>query len=81
MPQDIETEAQAFAQRYAALFSSPSCSSSDGVAQIADEVGKHYRPGVTFFTNGVISRFTVSSLSVGVQAGLTRRRANRNLRA
>ncbi|TKA64491.1 hypothetical protein B0A55_10727 [Friedmanniomyces simplex] len=60
MSQSIQAKAEAFATSYAALFSSPACSSPDGVAQIANEVGKRYRPGITFFTNGQITRFEVS---------------------
>ncbi|KAK0260524.1 hypothetical protein LTR01_002488 [Friedmanniomyces endolithicus] len=56
MSQNIQAEAEVFAISYATLFSSPACSSSDGVAQIANEVGKRYRPGITFFTNGHITQ-------------------------
>ena len=55
----IEAEAEAFAKSYAAFFSSPAASSSEQVAELAKEIGKHYRPGMTMFTNGQISRFEV----------------------
>ncbi|KAK5685192.1 hypothetical protein LTS10_003269 [Elasticomyces elasticus] len=57
MAPNIQTEAEAFAKSYATLFSSPACSTSDGVAGIAEDVGRRYRPGVTMFTNGRITRF------------------------
>ena len=60
MSQSIQAEAETFAKSYATLFSSPACSSSEDVAHIANEVGKRYRPGITFFTNGQITRFEVS---------------------
>ncbi|KAK4548670.1 hypothetical protein LTR36_009581 [Oleoguttula mirabilis] len=55
----VKAEAEAFAKVYAALFSSPACSSAEHVAEVASSIGKHYRPGITFFTNGGISRFDV----------------------
>ncbi|KAK0361640.1 hypothetical protein LTR91_018987 [Friedmanniomyces endolithicus] len=57
MSQSIQAEAETFAKSYVTLFSSPACSSSEDVAHIANEVGKRYRPGITFFTNGQITRF------------------------
>ncbi|KAK1815798.1 hypothetical protein LTR12_009782 [Friedmanniomyces endolithicus] len=57
MSQSIQAEAETFAKSYATLFSSPACSSLEDVAHIANKVGKRYRPGMTFFTNGQITRF------------------------
>ncbi|EMD00643.1 hypothetical protein BAUCODRAFT_20705 [Baudoinia panamericana UAMH 10762] len=51
MADDFRAEVTVFAQEYASLFSSPLCSSAEGVAGIAGQVGKRYVPGVTFFTN------------------------------
>ncbi|CAJ2503253.1 Uu.00g106470.m01.CDS01 [Anthostomella pinea] len=73
MAQSIQSEADAFIKRYAALFSSPCCSSPDEAGQLADEVGKHYRPGVTFFTNGEISRFESQSESARFVEGEMRK--------
>ncbi|KAK3111422.1 hypothetical protein LTR53_013357 [Teratosphaeriaceae sp. CCFEE 6253] len=56
-------QAKSFIADYSALFSSPACSSPHGCAGIADQVGKRYRPGVTFFTNGTISRFETQAES------------------
>lgn len=53
----VQAQAHTFAKSYAALFSSPDASSSEHVADVAKKVGQHYRPGMTMFTNGQISRF------------------------
>ena len=57
---ELSKEIQIFISAYSDLFTSPSCSDSELCAEIAREVGRHYRPGVTFFTGGKISRFEVS---------------------
>ena len=59
MAHGLKAEAEAFAEAYAALFSSPACSSEENVAEVAAKVARHYRPGMTMFTNGAISRFGV----------------------
>jgi hypothetical protein len=57
--ENLEAEVKSFIDSYSALFSSPGTSSTAHVAQVAEDVSKHYRAGVTFFTNGQISRFEV----------------------
>lgn len=74
MADGIQAEAEAFATLYAALFSSPACSSPEHVAEVATRIGQHYRPGVTFFTNGQISRFV--SIPIGSTYGWTETCAN-----
>jgi len=71
MADSIKVETEVFARRYAALFSSPDCSSDEHVANIAAEVAKYYRPGLTIFTNGVISKFEVRPEHIHCCAGLT----------
>ena len=58
----IEDSARSFAQAYADLFAKPECSTSGAIAGVAAEIGTYYRPGVTFFTNGKITRFEVIAL-------------------
>lgn len=53
----FEDEVRAFVKSYAALFASPDASSAMNVKALASTIGKQYRPGVTFFTEGEISRF------------------------
>jgi hypothetical protein len=58
-PQSLAVEAEGFANDYAAHFSSPKCSSPKEIPEIAEQISKFYRPGMTFFTNGHITRFEV----------------------
>ena len=60
MSPELSKEVQSFISAYSDLFTSPSCSDSELCAEVARKVGQHYRPGVTFFTGGKISRFEVS---------------------
>ncbi|KAI6839296.1 hypothetical protein KC365_g6049 [Hortaea werneckii] len=60
MSPELSKEVETFISAYSDLFTSPSCSDSELCAEIARKVGQHYRPGVTFFTGGKISRFEVS---------------------
>ncbi|KAI7368636.1 hypothetical protein KC354_g2536 [Hortaea werneckii] len=57
MSPELSKEVQSFISAYSDLFTSPSCSDSELCAEVARKVGQHYRPGVTFFTGGKISRF------------------------
>ena len=59
MSNKLLAQAETFARSYAALFSSPAACSSEDVADLAKEIGRYYRPGMTMFTNGQISRFEV----------------------
>ncbi|KAK3684648.1 hypothetical protein LTR37_020080 [Vermiconidia calcicola] len=47
MSQSISIEAETFARSYAALFASPAASSAEGVADLATEIGRYYRPAQT----------------------------------
>ena len=58
---NVEELAHDFALSYSKHFSSPKASSSEEVGELAKAIGQLYRPGVTFFTNGKISRFEVHS--------------------
>ena len=60
MSSNIEREAEKFAEHYAALFSDPAASSSKDVGALTKKIGECYRPGMTMFTNGKVSRFEVS---------------------
>ena len=64
MSTQVESQAQAFARSYAALFSSPDACSTERVADLAKKIGTFYRPGMTMFTNGQISRFEVGSRTI-----------------
>ena len=61
MAQDLRTEAEAFAKSYASFFSSPACSSSEHVADVAAQIAGHYREKTTILTNGASSCFEVRS--------------------
>ncbi|KAK5173859.1 uncharacterized protein LTR77_002540 [Saxophila tyrrhenica] len=54
---NLVAEATSFVHSYAALFASPDASSPDHVGALCEKIGRHYRPGMTMFTNGQISRF------------------------
>jgi hypothetical protein len=62
MSDELIAQAKTFARSYAALFSSPAACSSEYVADLAKEIARYYRPGMTMFTNGQISRFEASWL-------------------
>ena len=61
MAENVKAQAENFIHSYAALFSSPKASSAEQVAELAKEIGPCYRPGMTMYTNGQISRFEVRS--------------------
>jgi hypothetical protein len=67
MADKVNAQAEVFARSYAALFSSSAASSSEHVADLAKDIGKYYRPGMTMFTNGQISRFEVSHSAISPQ--------------
>jgi hypothetical protein len=59
MASSLEKQITEFINHYASLFSSPDASSADRVANLCEQIGKCYRPGMTMFTNGEVARFEV----------------------
>ncbi len=55
----LEKEIRTFIESYAPLFASPDACSMDRVTALCEKIGPHYRPGMTMFTNGKVSRFKV----------------------
>ena len=59
MLSNIETEAKTFIESYVALFSSPDANSAERIPELAKKIGACFRPGVTLFSNGKITKIEV----------------------
>lgn len=61
-PQEFKAYVRDFIQAYASLFASSDASDPERVGALAELIGRFYRPGMTMFTNGQVSRFEVRPL-------------------